>query len=128
METKQFFLKHRVIIAITALLIPVSVVFSWIAATAIRQIEGQIAQANHSSLLLYHNILQNEILNTEKFLGNVVYGSPEFEQFIRSIEDNEVELAGTQLSRAVCRGFRRQCRYRCAGMVPFGDRETSDQV
>lgn len=98
METKQFFLKHRVIIAITALLIPVSVVFSWIAATAIRQIEGQIAQANHSSLLLYHNILQNEILSTEKFLGNVVYGSPEFEQFARSIEDNEVELAGTQLS------------------------------
>lgn len=105
METKQFFLKHRVIVAITAMLIPVSIVFSWIAAAAIRQIEGQMAQANRSSLLLFHNTLQTEVMSTEKFLGQIIYGSPEFEQYSLASQEGASSLYWEHLSDILSGAF-----------------------
>lgn len=91
METKKFFLKYRVLFSILLLLIPVTAVFAWITRAAVHQIENQVAQANRSSLLLYHNTLQNEMMGTERFLSHVVYGNEKFDKFI-ALPGEDTEL------------------------------------
>ncbi len=94
MVSKHFFLKHRVIIAIISLLIPVTVIFIWITRTSTMQIENQIAYANKDSLRLYLNTLQLDIMNTESFLGTLVYGNEVFEEFAQDTDGSDGTVPG----------------------------------
>lgn len=81
MKTRGILIKYRVVIAMIFILIPVSAVFTGITATATKNIEGQVAEANLSGLQLYHNIFQNELLSAESFMIRLVYGNENFYNF-----------------------------------------------
>lgn len=78
---KRFLVKRRVLFAVVGVLIPVTILFAGIIRAAILQIEHQIAQANRSSLQIYHNLLQKEISSTERFMNNLVYSSEIYDVF-----------------------------------------------
>ena len=89
MEPKNFMrgkllLKHRIIIAVLAILIPVSIVFTGIIRGAIDQIETQLVRANMNSIQIYHKTLQTEIENAEIYLNNLVRNNKDFDRFIHS--------------------------------------------
>ena len=79
MENKKtFILRRRVVRAVILLLIPTSIFFAWVTHMAARQIQDQIGRANRSSLQLYANTLEEEIIRTEKFLNYLVYEDKDF--------------------------------------------------
>ncbi len=82
MENKKtFILRRRVVRAVILLLIPTSIFFAWVTHMAARQIQDQIGRANRSSLQLYANTLEEEIIRTEKFLNYLVYEDKDFYEF-----------------------------------------------
>lgn len=107
MESKKpFQLRHRIVSAVILLLIPVSLFFAWVARMAIHQVESQIAEANLATLRLYVNTLQNEILETEKFLAYLAYEDETFQEFTSADAWESSRLYREQVSDLLEDGFK----------------------
>ncbi len=94
-------LKHRIMIAILCVLIPVSLVFTGIIKEAMSQIQGQVVQANMNSLQIYHNTLQTEVEMAEQYLNNLTWVNEDFKTFYSAGNILEVEKA----SQAILSGI-----------------------
>ena len=87
-------LKHRVIIAILCVLIPVSIVFAGIIKEAMKKIQDQITQANRNSLQVYYNTLRTEIEVAEQYLTKLIWDDKNFKVFYSADDTIDVEKAG----------------------------------
>lgn len=94
-------LKHRIMIAILYVLIPVSVVFAGIIKEALNEIQDQVVQANMNSLQIYRNTLQTEIELAEQYLIDLTWVNEEFAKFYSTEDDSEAEKA----SQAILSGM-----------------------
>ncbi len=98
-------LKHRIMIAILYVLVPVSLVFTGIIKEALNEIQDQVVQANMNSLQIYHNTLQTEIELAEQYLNNLTWVNEEFKKFYSTDDLTEAEKASQAILSSMVEVF-----------------------